>query len=121
VDHYQGTKKRKSDSITNSALRAVDLRNYIPIDEFPVPTENNTLRRVHFKEALDTLSDSAKQVVNIVFDTPMELSKAILSSKDQVFTLTKIKDYLINHLGWSIYVTQKSINEIRKLLRSTKW
>ena len=114
-------KKTEREWSINSALRAIDLKNYVSFEETPVPSENTILREVRFKRALESLSDSAKEVIRIIFETPKEFEEMILSSPEKTITLAKIKEYLIEHLGWSFYGAQRSINEIRNLLRSNKW
>lgn len=65
-----------------------------------------------FKNLIDSLSEEAKKIISIVFNTPADLLKIL---PQPMLSLSQLTQYLVN-TGWERAVISKSINEIREIL-----
>ena len=69
-----------------------------------------------FKNTLASLSTEAKEIIDIVFNTPAELLNTVTLSKPNLnLSISRIKKYLVNK-NWKSKQIFKTINEIKAAL-----
>ena len=65
-----------------------------------------------FKNLIDSLSEEAKKIISIVFNTPSDLLKIL---PQPMLSLSQLTQYLVN-AGWKRRVIIEGINEIKGIL-----
>ena len=91
----------------------------INILEMTMDAKENPEERYFFKEILQGLSQDAKEVVKIVFETPLDLFNLIISEKKEYDirknSRNKIQIYL-REKGWTYCRIWRAFKEIKKAL-----
>ena len=67
-----------------------------------------------FKEAIELLSDDAKDIVRIIFDTPTELIEMAMG-REKGINRNNLTKYL-RHQNWPLHVILDSFKEIKSVL-----
>ena len=79
---------------------------YLPSDHI------NQEQLLQKKEALNSLSKEAKEVIKLVLDCPGEILQLITTSKTGNFSLVRIKRYFKRHKKWTDRTIKRAFREI---------
>ena len=66
------------------------------------------------KEAIDQLSEEAKEIIDLVFNAPAEIMACFITPKYNKISKEKIHDFLLDK-GWNQKIIKKCFAELRDL------
>jgi hypothetical protein len=76
---------------------------------------NNPEEKVIFRDSINRLSKEAKEVIGLVFNTPVELVEFVKYEKDGcALTLNILRNYL-RYYGWEYRIIENAFQEIKKI------
>lgn len=82
------------------------------VETFESPCENPEEAYMH-KEAWEKLSEEAKTVAKLIFESPMEILECLMAEKYHKISKHKIKIYLIKKLGWKSKSVKRCFAELK--------
>ena len=66
------------------------------------------------KEAIENLSEEAKEIIDLVFNAPAEIIACFITPKYNKISKDKIRDFLLDK-GWNQKIIKKCFAELREL------
>ena len=85
--------------------------------EIMLPSSSNQERDVIKKDLFTKLSSEAKEVINIVLNSPNEILETFKTPKYGIISRNKIKKYLISN-GWKTKFVEKVFSELKEFVMS---
>ena len=84
-------------------------------EEIMLPSSSNQERDIIKKDLFAKLSSEAKEIINIVLNSPNEILEIFKTPKYNLISRNKIKEYLVSN-GWKTKSVKKAFSELKEFV-----